>query len=51
MRDILKWIWRLALVAFILTLFLSDISQLQLFLLMVIIILRIIIVETDRTIY
>ena len=51
MRDVLKWIWRILLIALVVTLFVSDIGLIQIALVLGIIVLRVIIVETDKTIY
>lgn len=51
MRDLLKWIWRLLLVALVITMFVSNIGKLQIGLVLGIIVLRVFLVETDKTIY
>ena len=49
--DVFRWIWRFCFVAFLATLFLNNLSVLQLSLLAAVIGLRVYIVKTDRTIY
>jgi len=51
MRDVLKWIWRLLLVALVITMFVNNLGMLQIGLVLGIIALRVYIVETDKTIY
>ena len=51
MRDFMKWIWRILFIALVVSLFESNIGRIQIALVLGIIVLRVIIVETDRTIY
>lgn len=51
MRDVLKWIWRLLLVALVITMFVNNLGMLQIGLVLGIIALRVYLVETDKTIY
>ncbi len=51
MRDIFKWIWRVMLVILVITMFVNDLGIIQIGLVIGIIVLRVILVETDKTIY
>lgn len=51
MNEILKWIWRVLFLALIITFFVSNVGKIQIALIIGIIVLRVIIVERDNTIY
>ncbi len=51
MSEILKWIWRLLFLALVISLFISDVGKIQIALIIGIIVLRVIIVDNDKTVY
>jgi hypothetical protein len=51
MRDFLKWTWRGLAAALLVTVFINNLAPIQIGLLIAIVALRVIIVETDKTVY